>query len=262
MPEPLPDETPLEGEKANLRLLDMKELDFIERFLNTISPVNEDEVFMDGLSATCPFSPGPGQSFQNGEKFNDGIHSMNSPLDNVHIEYVEPALILGHNSRAAVPQSSAAVTVSASGPGRPSTRAAKARSTSKLPSTETKDSLTASSESDEDEMDGGRRKPLLDEGERRSRHIASEHKRRNRIKDEMQRMTNLIPSLHHSTVRISQAKLLAHANDYIEFLQEEAAQLKASLIRLDPDNLYGWRSWFLLQFYIYLIHFIKYFPLD
>lgn len=240
MPEPLSDET-LEREKANLRLLDMKELDFIERFLNTISPVNEDEVFMDGFSPTAAYSPGPGQAFQNGEPFN-GVHTMNSPLDNVHIEYVEPALILGHNSRAAVPQSSPPVTVPASGPGRPSTRAAKARSTSKTSNAETKDSLTASSESDEDEIDGGRRKPLLDEGERRSRHIASEHKRRNRIKDEMQRMTNLIPSLHHSTVRISQAKLLAHANDYIELLQEEAAQLRASLIRLDPDNLYGWRS--------------------
>lgn len=79
------------------------------------------------------------------------------------------------------------------------------------------------------------RRPILDARDKRTRHIASEHKRRNRIKEEMQRMTILIPELSRSRVRISQARLLAHANDYIEALKGENDRLRTLLIRFDPN---------------------------
>ena len=54
-------------------------------------------------------------------------------------------------------------------------------------------------------------KPLLDADQKRAHHIASEHKRRNRIRDELIRLTELVPGLS-STHRNSQAKILYEGN--------------------------------------------------
>ena len=69
----------------------------------------------------------------------------------------------------------------------------------------------------------------LDEKEKRVRHVASEHKRRDRIKDELARMTTLVHNTAVGKTRNSQAKILARANDYIEQLKWENNQLRAAL---------------------------------
>jgi len=73
---------------------------------------------------------------------------------------------------------------------------------------------------------------------KKERHLASEHKRRNRIKEELDRMSRLLPGIQHFLAicpftRIPQSKLLAHANDHIEQLQAEIERLKF-LIKKEP----------------------------
>lgn len=51
---------------------------------------------------------------------------------------------------------------------------------------------------------------MLGDVEKRSRHIASEHKRRNQIKEELERMSELVPTITKCKTRNSQAKILAH----------------------------------------------------
>ena len=75
-------------------------------------------------------------------------------------------------------------------------------------------------------------KRSLDEQERKSRHVASEHKRRDRIKDELDHMMELVPSARQSlgTGRKSQARILAMANKYMAELQRENDLLKKLLL--------------------------------
>lgn len=66
---------------------------------------------------------------------------------------------------------------------------------------------------------------------KKERHLVSEHKRRNGIKRELDRMSKLLPGIQHLLAtrpftRIPQSKLLAHANDHIERLQAEIERLK------------------------------------
>lgn len=82
-------------------------------------------------------------------------------------------------------------------------------------------------------------KALLEAHEKRTRHVQAEHKRRNRIKDELGRMARLIP-LERPLVpatssaddgakkskRKSQARLMGQANDYIEQLVGENQRLR------------------------------------
>jgi hypothetical protein len=77
----------------------------------------------------------------------------------------------------------------------------------------------------------GRKQPM-DEQEKRVRHVASEHKRRNRIKDELARMSRLVPNATKSKVRNSQAKILGQANDYIEELKMENEKLRTILLQI------------------------------
>lgn len=77
----------------------------------------------------------------------------------------------------------------------------------------------------------GLKRPL-DEQERKSRHVASEHKRRDRIKEEMERMVRLVPATRQAfgTGRKSQARILAAANDYLSELQGENDRLRKMLV--------------------------------
>ncbi|PJF17276.1 hypothetical protein PSACC_02899 [Paramicrosporidium saccamoebae] len=66
--------------------------------------------------------------------------------------------------------------------------------------------------------------PRLDEQERRERHVASEHKRRGKIKDELARMAELV-----GAGRCSQARLLGMANESIEGLRRENERLREAV---------------------------------
>lgn len=82
-------------------------------------------------------------------------------------------------------------------------------------------------------------KAPLEAHEKRTRHVQAEHKRRNRIKDELGRMAQLISPDRHMVAtagaddddkrkgtRKSQAKLMGQANDYIEQLVRENQRLR------------------------------------
>ena len=79
-------------------------------------------------------------------------------------------------------------------------------------------------------------KGRLDAVEKRNRHVESEHKRRNRIKDELLRMSTLVPAAAPTSsggrARNSQAKLLSQANDYIEGLVKENERMKRLLVNI------------------------------
>jgi hypothetical protein len=73
--------------------------------------------------------------------------------------------------------------------------------------------------------------PRLDERERRERHVASEHKRRGKIKDELARMAKLV-----GAGRCSQARLLSMANESIEGLRRENERLKEVMKSISANH--------------------------
>lgn len=71
-------------------------------------------------------------------------------------------------------------------------------------------------------------KALLDPDTKRAHHIASEHKRRGRIRNELMRLNDLVPELKGNS-RNSQSKILSGAADYLEAVIEENRRLKEKL---------------------------------
>lgn len=78
-------------------------------------------------------------------------------------------------------------------------------------------------------------KGLLDPDTKRAHHIASEHKRRGRIRAELMRLNDLVPGLQGNS-RNSQSKILSGAADFLESVLEENTRLKAELDIKRLDN--------------------------
>lgn len=74
-------------------------------------------------------------------------------------------------------------------------------------------------------------KPLLDADTKRAHHIASEHKRRGRIRNELVRLSDMVPELQGSS-KSSQSKILSGAADFLEKVMGENARLRAEIAAL------------------------------
>lgn len=71
-----------------------------------------------------------------------------------------------------------------------------------------------------------------EESERKSRHVVAEHRRKEKIRGELDRLAQLVPALGDAGGgRRTQAKVIAAASRYILDLQRENEALRALLIR-------------------------------
>lgn len=80
------------------------------------------------------------------------------------------------------------------------------------------------------------RSPEGEEQERKSRHVVAEHKRKDKIRGEFNRLARLIPSLAREKGRKTQAKVIAAANQYILELRRENERLCSLLAHSRPPN--------------------------